>query len=152
MLFRSPPKDDGTERKALGPHRVVNQILQRLLDKHILDVNEFDALLELAPRHGVYLNGHTFEVDLFHSGVHDAFADAMRHLTRTKAPRRERMKAWASKPDTLDAEQFLKDIEAVGKGRFAQRLASIIHESAIEACPAYILDGVKYVASKCEHS
>lgn len=36
----------------------------------------------------------------------------------------ERAKAWRKEPETVDAVQLLKDIIEIGKGRYAQRLAS----------------------------
>lgn len=144
------PKADGTERDPLGPTRVVNQILQRLVSEETWEANEFDALLELAPQYGVFLNTHTFEVDLFKAGLHEEFLIAMTGVTRSAAKLR-RMGQWAGDPATLDATQLLADIDAVSKGRFAQRLASVISDAEHDACPDYVLNGVNYVASKCGH-
>jgi len=146
-----PPKEDGTEREPLGPKRAVNHMLVHLVDEATWEAQDFDGLLAIAPQYGVFMNSHTFEVDLFRSGLQEAFAEAMEHLG-CSARARERMKGWSKDPDTLDVETFLKDIENVGKGRFAQRLASIIVESDLTHCPQYIADGVKYVSSKCKHS
>jgi putative ATP-dependent endonuclease of OLD family len=145
-----PPKEDGTEREPLGPKRAVNQMLAHLVDEATWKAHDFDGLLAIAPEHGVLMNGHTFEVDLFRSGLQEAFAEAMDDLGRS-ARAGERMKGWAQEPNTLDVEMFLKDIENVGKGRFAQRLASIIVESDLTYCPQYIADGVKYVSGRCKH-
>ena len=65
---------------------------------------------------------------------------------------KKRMQDWAADTDALDIGAFLKDIEAVGKGRFAQRLANIIIDSGTKACPEYIAKGVKHVADMCKHS
>ncbi len=146
-----PPKKDGTEREPLGPNRAVNHMLVHLVDAATWKAHDFEGLLAIAPQYGVCMNGHTFEVDLFHSGLQDAFAEAMEDLGRS-ARAQERMKGWAEDPDSLEVETFLKDIENVGKGRFAQRLASIIVESDLTHCPQYILEGVKHVSSKCKHS
>ncbi len=145
------PKDDGTPREPLGPERVVNHMLDHLVDEETWDANDFDALLKLAPKYGVFVNSHTFEVDLFHAGLYGAFAEAMEGLVDNRRIR-ERMKNWATDPRTLDVDAFLKDIESVGKGRFAQRVSSIIVESNLTACPKYISKGVKYVADRCKHS
>jgi putative ATP-dependent endonuclease of OLD family len=145
------PKEDGTEREPLGPNRVVNQMLTHLVDRATWEAQDFDSLLALAPQYGVFTNEHTFEVDLFNSGLQDAFAEAMDGLSRN-ARAKERMKGWAMAPDTLEVETFLKDIENVGKGRFAQRLASIIVESDLTQCPQYISDSVIYVSSKCKYT
>lgn len=142
-----PPKEDGTEREPLGPRRAVNQMLAHFVEKAIWEAQDFESLLALAPKYGVFMNRHTFEVDLFKCGLQDAFAEAMEGLGRN-AKAKERMKGWAIDPNTLAVETFLKDIENVGKGRFAQRLASIIFKSNLTNCPPYISDGVTYVSSK----
>lgn len=142
------PKEDGTERASQGPARVVNQMLAHLVEDDIWDANSFDELLAMAPKYGVYMNAHTFEVDLFKSGLQDAFAEAMGTVCATDAARM-RMREWAKDPAGLDIDAFLKDIEAVGKGRFAQRLASIIVEARLTSCPTYVVDGVKYVSERC---
>jgi len=40
----------------------------------------------------------------------------------------------------------LKDINVVGKGRFAQRLARYLNA---DGCPTYIAEAIEYVAAKC---
>lgn len=143
------PMSDGTPRKPLGPTRAVNQMLIHLVDEAAWKVNDFDVHLASCPRHGIFLNSHTFEVDLFQADLHGAFAQAMDTLG-TSANMRERMKRWAAKPTSLAVDVFLKDIESVGKGRFAQRLASVVAASGVKACPRYISAGVKHVADKCK--
>jgi len=146
-----PDKNDGTPCKPLGPKRVVNHMLVHLVYEETWDANDFDGLLKLAPNYGVFVNSHTFEVDLFQAGLHETFAQAMNALgTSTKM--RERMEGWAAKPASLDIARFLKDIESVGKGRFAQRLSSVIVESDLTVCPRYISKGIKYVADKCKRA
>ena len=145
------PKADGTKRSPLGPSRIVNQMLVHLVSESVWDGNEFDELLQLAPTYGLYLNSHTFEVDLFHSGLEDSFAEAMESLD-VSVPMRTRMTDWASEPSDLDVRKFLRDIESVGKGRFAQRLASIVVQKKTSHCPEYILNGVKHVACKCQNT
>ncbi len=143
------PKKDGTPRQPLGPARVY-RMLSRLVDKKVLEKTSRRDLVADAAAYGVFINGHTFEVDLFNSGLEDAFAEAMEDLGNSAASKR--MTEWAGDPSQLGVAAFLKDIDTVGKGRFAQRLASIIVESDLTHCPQYIADGVKYVSSKCKHS
>lgn len=143
------PTKDGIPRMALGPARV-ERMLSHIVDKKTLKVKSRKALLKVAPDYGIFLNSHTFEVDLFNDGLEDAFAEAMDGLGNRLASKR--MTAWATDPDQLDVTKFLNDIDVVGKGRFAQRLASIIVESDLRQCPKYIVNGVKYVAGKCQHS
>jgi putative ATP-dependent endonuclease of the OLD family len=127
-------------------------MLYHLIEADTWNANrdDFDALLDIAPDYGVFINGHTFEVDLFQSGLQEAFAEAMDNLGRS-ARAKERMAGWAKDMETLEVETFVKDIENVGKGRFAQRLASIIVESDLKHCPQYIVDGVQYVSSRCKY-
>jgi putative ATP-dependent endonuclease of OLD family len=145
------PKSDGTPRTPLGPKRIVNQMLTHLVDKKTWDAKKFDELLAMAPSYGIFTNSHTFEVDLFKAGLHEAFSQAMNALA-SNTNMRDRMEGWATEPDSVDIAQFLRDIESVGKGRFAQRLASIIVESDLTLCPRYISKGVKHVADKCKRS
>ena len=53
---------------------------------------------------------------------------------------------WAATPASLDAIRFLKDITAIGKGRFAQRLAGTLTK---DICPPYIKEAIEYVAKRC---
>jgi hypothetical protein len=48
-----------------------------------------------------------------------------------------------------DPARFIKDIEYVGKGRFAQRLCAEIArvDAVVDVCPPYILEAIKHVAS-----
>jgi len=142
------PKTDGTVREPLGPSRIVNQMMRALVDKATWDANEFDDLLSMARKYGIFMNTHTFEVDLFRSDLADEFADAM-SVVGTNSSMKARMKGWADDIDSLDVDDFLSDLEAVGKGRFAQRLASVIVDSGTKACSEYIVKGVAFVADKC---
>ena len=94
------------------------------------------------------MNSHTFEVDLFTSGLVNEFVETMNFVGANEVMK-ERMQDWAGDVDSLDVDVFLKDIETVGKGRFAQRLACIIAESGTEEFPEYIINGVEYVVNKC---
>ena len=71
--------------------------------------------------------------------------DVIVELTENGAAR-QRAVEWKKKPDSLDPDQFIKDIEAIGKGRFAQRLATCLKP---KACPDYIREAVTYVADQC---
>ena len=150
------PKD-GSPPDSLGPNRVVNTMVYAVVDNAVWDVNEFNELLDMAPSVGMFMNSHTFEVDLFLAGLSEQFADAMDAVGTTDSMKK-RMRDWATRSDDLtdptsqDVARFLKDIDTVGKGRFAQRLASIIAKSGTTTCPEYISDGVEYVAERCKRS
>ena len=54
----------------------------------------------------------------------------------------------ADDPDELDPEQFLKDINSLGKGRVAQRIASILVQKNIDVCPEYIKNALAYLKAE----
>ncbi|WP_298869025.1 AAA family ATPase [uncultured Gimesia sp.] len=148
------PKD-GKDRDPLGPNRVVNEMVRALIETSTWDDNEFEDLLNMAPELGVFMNSHTFEIDLFITGLSSQFLEAM-ETTSSNGKAKERIKELAKTPDLLQqpfeesTQRFLKDIDDVGKGRFAQRLASILEVAGEKNCPEYILKGVKYVAEKSQ--
>lgn len=146
-----PPKADGTERDPLGPTRVVDQMLCWLVDEATWDSNDFDAILELAPVYGVFLNEHTLEVDVWRAGLHESIAEVFEALSDNSAAK-GRIRAWADDPETLEPKQFLKDIDGIGKGRFAQRLASVLIETDAKECPSYVVEGIEHVAERCKQS
>jgi putative ATP-dependent endonuclease of OLD family len=144
-------KAAGTHSAPLGPNRVVNEMMRPLLDRNMWDSLDFDNILEIAPSAGIFMNNHTFELDLFRAGLAGEFVKAMKILGVNKRMK-ERMRRWASNIDDLDVELFIRDIDSVGKGRFAQRLASIILGSGTKKCPGYVRNSVKFVAEKCRPS
>jgi putative ATP-dependent endonuclease of OLD family len=54
----------------------------------------------------------------------------------------------ADDPSSLDPKQFLKDIDSIGKGRLAQRLASIFLANKCDVCPPYIEAAFDYLKEK----
>ena len=139
--------DDGGKEVSYGQNRVVNQIMHELVDKDKWDSLSFARVLARAEKFGVFLNKFTFEVDLFKADNEDEFAAAIKCLTENKKMR-ARFDAWAQDPDTLDPTQFLKDIDSIGKGRLAQRLASIFLAEGFDACPPYIASALDYMKAK----
>jgi putative ATP-dependent endonuclease of OLD family len=133
------PQGDGS---SLGARRVAK--LVRALAPDSMTSRSTEQLLHQAPRFGIFLNEHTLELDLFRGGHHRVMCQTLAELAPSK-PVRLRCARWEEVPEELDPGQFLKDLETVGKGRFAQRLASRITKSK---CPAYIADAIKYVKGK----
>jgi len=101
----------------------------------------------MAPTLGVFLNSFTFEVDLFKAGSEDIFAEAIRNLTTNKKMI-DRFDTLSKKPDSLEPIQFLKDIDSIGKGRVAQRIASIMTSKKLNVCPQYIKSAFEYLMAK----
>lgn len=141
VLTDLDPKDDG---KSLGGPRVL-RLLGALMEPEEYEALSDDERLERAPQRGIFLNNHTLEIDLFKSGCHESMCNTLIELTENNAAR-ERAQDWHAEPDSLDKEQFLEDIRAIGKGRFAQRLASYIETGG---SPPYIEEAIRYVAARC---
>lgn len=130
-----------------GENRVVNDVMKRLLDDAEWEALGFEDILEHAKDNGIFLNDFTFEIDLFKAGAEDEIARAIKGLTTNKKMRK-RFEDLSNDPDQLDSGQFLKDIVSVGKGRFAQRLASILAEEKSNVCPRYIVAALDYLKER----
>ena len=130
-----------------GKNRVVNQMMVHLLNEEEWQELSFDDVLAKAEDYGVFLNDFTFEVDLFKEGTEDEFAEAIKKLTDNKKMHK-RFDDLSSKSDTLDPKQFLKDIDSLGKGRVAQRLASIFLAQGEDVCPPYIKAALDHMKAK----
>ena len=133
----------GTNR-TLGRPRVRRLLAGFLSEEELESITMVNVEREGSGR-GVFLNSHTFEVDLFTAGNHKVMCETLQSLTTNKAAKK-RAEGWSADPATLVVSRFLKDIEAIGKGRFAQRLAAAITDPEV---PRYIKRGVKFVADQC---
>lgn len=144
-------EDDDPDGKGVGENygenRVVNHIMREVLSKASWKELDFEDVLELAPQHGVFLNEFTFEIDVFKVGAEEYFQKAALALSTNKKMH-ARFKALDDDPTTLDEKQFLKDIDSIGKGRFAQRLASVILADKADICPDYIKNALEYMREK----
>jgi putative ATP-dependent endonuclease of OLD family len=132
--------DPDADGDSAGLDRVRN-LLSVLTGDADLDEQEDDEVVALAHTHGLFLGEHTFEIDLFNSGRHKSMCATLAELTKSGAAEK-RADGWKADPETLDSGRFIKDIEAIGKGRFAQRLATRINN---DKCPQYIKDAVSYI-------
>jgi putative ATP-dependent endonuclease of the OLD family len=84
-------------------------------------------------------------VDLFNDGTFvEALADTLREEPCSDA-RRTLVGGWAADPTTLDEGTYLKVIDAIGKGRFAQRLATRIKGITP---PDYIANAIAFVVDR----
>lgn len=133
--------------ESYGKNRVVNQIMVRLLDEKEWEELSFDRVVKKAKEFGVFLNDYTFEIDLFKEGTEDEFAQAMKELTDNKEMHK-RFDELCKNPEKLEPKQFLKDINSVGKGRLAQRLAALFLAEGVDVCPPYIAAALDYMKAK----
>ena len=139
--------DEEVDQGSYGETRVVNLLRDCILSEDDREDTTFDDLLKSAPKHGFFLNEFTFEIDLFKNGAHEAFSEAMKNLT-TNRKIHKRFKKLALDPGSLDPEQLLKDINSIGKGRFAQGLAAILLKKKLDVCPSYIAKALAYLKKK----
>jgi len=140
------PDDEGVG-SSFGKNRVVNQIMFHLIEPEEWKKLSFKDVLARAEKQGIFLNEFTFEIDLFRAGAEDEFAEAVKGLTANKKMHK-RFEALSRDPDKLDPKQFLKDIDSLGKGRVAQRLASILLAKEVDVCPPYIKAAVDYIKER----
>ena len=118
----------------------VRRLLKYLDPDELASTTDNADVVALAQQHGVFLTDHTFEVALFRCGRHTTFASTMAGLTTNKAAK-VRSEGWKKDPSTLNAWHMLRDIEAIGKGRFAQRWAEQISRSTkCKRCPQSVLE------------
>jgi len=141
VLTDFDPQDGG---KNLGEARIL-KLAEIVVPKKKLAGKDNPERIASARGSGLFLNEHTLEVDLFKCGRHKSMCSTLSELTEYKKAA-ERAEAWKKEPATLEIERFLKDIEQIGKGRFAQRLASKMKG---DPCPAYIKEAFDYVIGRC---
>lgn len=145
--------DPRKSKEALGANRARNLIraieearsgqVSAELEERIND-NDFNRLCELAEEYGIFINDHTLEVDLFLDGYEEYIAETL-HEHGFGAQRTERIIGWAADPKTLEISRYLRLIEEIGKGRFAQRLAARLED--VDP-PRYIDSGIDFVAER----
>jgi putative ATP-dependent endonuclease of the OLD family len=138
---------DAKTGDSYGKSRVVNQMMVHLVNDNEWKKLSFDEVLAKAEDSGVFLNDFTFEVDLFKEGTEEEFAQAIKELTDNEKMQK-RFDDLAADPETLDPKQFLKDIDSLGKGRVAQRLASLFLAQDIDVCPPYIKAALDHMKAK----
>ena len=115
------------------------------LVQELKDLDDYKEFSERCEAHGVFTNVNTLEIDVFRD---EAFTEAVIDTLREQRLSEERqawVDQWEADPETLDSSNYLKLVEAVGKGRFAQRLASRIQ--GLEP-PAYIAGAITFVVER----
>ncbi len=100
------------------------------------------TLRSITKEYGIFVNTHTLEVDLFKDGYEDLIAKTFTDHRPSKGFR-SLIEKWVENPDRLDVKRYLKQINQIGKGRFAQRLAA--HLDGKES-PNYISSAIRFVS------
>lgn len=148
------PKDGG---RALGINRslgIIGTIKRQEAGEDPTElINQLNALIDgqeevkfkrRCDDLGVFTNDKTLEVDMFNNGLADHILETLREHSFS-ARKRGWIEEWADNPNNLHVENYLKLMEDIGKGRFAQRLASRLSDIAP---PAYIKNAIQYVAER----
>jgi putative ATP-dependent endonuclease of the OLD family len=104
----------------------------------------FQQFCESCEKFGIFSNSDTLEIDLFENGYAEAIIEILQEAT-LGSERTALVKQWADGHNTLDPDKFLAIVELIGKGRFAQRLATRIVEIEV---PPYISSAIKFVAAR----
>ncbi len=114
------------------------------LIRELRGIEGYNVVSARFEEHGVFTNVDTLEVDLFDGDFIEPLLETLREQGLSEE-RAGWVNGWEEDPDTLHAENYLKIIETIGKGRFAQRLASRI--DGLEP-PAYIADAIRFVVGR----
>ena len=99
---------------------------------------------ELAEANGIFLNTHTLEVDLYQAGLVEPILTTLGEGGFGQR-RRDRIRRWRAAPETAQPRDLLQLINAIGKGRFAQRLAPLLADSTP---PNYIVKAIKFLVER----
>ena len=138
--------NDGTSR--------AHSLCPLINSKTTLPANPKDATFY--EKYGIFLNASTLEIELNDSGCIHMMNSVMQALCDVNVAK-ERFQQLADETekfnnkvihlDDLKRERFIKDIEYVGKGRFAQRLCAELCKLDLKynVCPPYILKAIKHV-------
>lgn len=104
-------------------------------------IDSYDETYEKFEEFGLFVNDSTLETEMFGGAYAKAIIVTLREHNFS-ADRLALLDAWEAKPADVDAKILIKMIEQMGKGRFAQRLASRI--DGLQA-PHYIANAINYV-------
>jgi putative ATP-dependent endonuclease of OLD family len=105
------------------------------------DPNDFATRCE---QFGIFSGIETLEIDLFTGKFVRPIIETLREGPFGKK-RQALINEWEADPKKLDGKNYIALIEAMGKGRFAQRLASRIGNIAP---PEYIAKAIKFVSDR----
>lgn len=126
-------------------HNRLIKLLNFIDDEHEYSAESTENLISYGNDFGVYTNRHTLEIDLFDTMSNEITKTLIELTTNSKAI--TRAYDWETTGIIKgDEKTYLSDIETIGKGRFAQRLATnLTNESVV---PEYVKGALDYVISK----
>ncbi len=109
--------------------------------------DDVDVFFAEAESEGIFVTEHTLEIALFNCGRPKAITRTVEELTSVDAAK-ERAKSWRKETESLDAEQLLKDIGKIGKGRFAQRLSTRVLNGTCTSAPDSVKNAIAFLVEQ----
>lgn len=117
---------------------------QDALAKKLKEIDEVEDFCAAGEQYGIFSNSNTLEIDLFPmKRFREPVIETLREH-KLSAKRLGWIKEWEENPEALNHKDYLATIDRIGKGRFAQRLASRLQGVAP---PPYIGRAIKHVAA-----
>jgi putative ATP-dependent endonuclease of OLD family len=104
-------------------------------------IDNYDETYEKFEEFGLFVNDSTLETEMFGGDYAEAIIATLREHNFS-AERLALLDTWETKPSDVGAKILIKMIEQMGKGRFAQRLASRIEGLTV---PHYIANAINHV-------
>ena len=114
------------------------------LIKAIMEMDDDDDAFAKCEEFGIFVNSDTLETELFDGGYAIEMIGVLRKHNFSHK-RETCLDTWEADPNSVDRDILLRMIEQMGKGRFAQRLATRVQG---KPAPTYIADAIKYVIGR----
>jgi putative ATP-dependent endonuclease of OLD family len=142
------PDGDRGQKRTVALARLLDGMRTQKYEKEyfdeLLETSEWARFDESIEEFGVFTNDDTLEIELFEGTFTAAIIAGLREGNFGKE-RRERIDAWEKDPKSVNRNQLLAMMEAIGKGRFAQRMAARIGGLAV---PGYIARAIGFVVDR----
>jgi len=110
----------------------------------LMDTDEWEDFDARTGEFGIFTNADTLEVDLVKGDYEEAIFATLREGDFGEK-RMARIDGWEADMKTFDRKQFLALVDDIGKGRFAQRLATRIQGIDV---PPYIASAIQHVVDR----
>ncbi|MAM39394.1 ATP-dependent endonuclease [Pseudonocardia sp. TMWB2A] len=111
------------------------------LIKGIKDLETWEESFAECKTFGIFVNSGTLETELFEGDYAEEMIETLRENNLSQE-RKDLLDAWEADPKSYDSVKMLKMIEQMGKGRYAQRLATRVPGKLV---PDYIADAINHV-------
>jgi putative ATP-dependent endonuclease of the OLD family len=131
--------------RALNLVRIIDEARESAdtdaLIKSIKAEKTYEASFERCESFGIFVNSSTLETEMFDGDFANAMIETLREGPVSEK-REEVLDTWQTDTSTVDHDVLLAIIETIGKGRFAQRLATRV--GGIDV-PNYIAGAINHV-------